>query len=325
VVNVKRHRVAIAGLGGVAQGAHLPAYQALGERLGIEVVGGAEPDDERRAAITAIPTFASVEQMLAEARPEVVDVTVQPGPAKAAVIRQCLDAGCHVLAQKPFMKDLGEAAALVDYAKDKGRHLAVNVQARFAPAFRAARDLVAEGAIGTPLSAFITSTFPLAGQHMAVEMGIHEMDLLRFWLGLDPVRVRASATDLRDGRCHIVMEADFGSATGLIVEENHGAVVRPWSFRILGSDGTIEGQEQFGTVEPAWLVVHKPGAEAETVALEYAYLPDAFALVMGSLLEAIDSGRPAPTSAEDHLSSLAGVLAAERSLRSGTFEKVETL
>lgn len=324
MVNVKRHRVAIAGLGGVATGAHLPAYQALGQRLGIDVVGGAEPDPERRAAVTGITTFASVAELLAETEPEVVDVTVPPGPAKAEVIRQCLDAGCHVLAQKPFMKDLGEAAALVDYARERNRTLAVNVQARYAPAFRAARDLISEGRIGTPLSAYITSTFPLAGESMVVEMGIHEMDLLRFWLGLDPLRARASATPLADGRCHIVVEADFGSAVGLIVEENHGAVVRPWSFRILGTDGTIEGREQFGTVEPAALTVHRTGAESEDVALDYAYLPDAFALVMGSLLDAIDNDLPAPTSAEDHLASLAGVLAAERSLRTGTFEKVET-
>ncbi|HZQ28367.1 MAG TPA: Gfo/Idh/MocA family oxidoreductase [Acidimicrobiales bacterium] len=315
------HRVALAGLGGIAQGAHLPAYAAFG----IDVVAGADPDPSVREAVAKaydFPLFESAAEMLAAVGPEVVDVTVKPGPAKNAVIEEALAAGCHVLAQKPFTYSLADAVALVEAAEAAGRLLAVNVQARYAPAFRAAQEVLAAGRIGRPLSAFVTSTFPLADD-MTVDMGIHEMDLLRFWLDADPQRVRASRTALRDGREHTVIEADFGGMVGLIVEENHAPVVRPWSFRIHGEDGTIEGREQFGTVEPAEVVVRRAGEEPETVELGYAYVPDAFAHVMASLLHAVETGRPAPTAARAHLPSLAGVLAAQRAAQTGRTETVE--
>lgn len=325
--DIKRtHRVAMAGMGGIAQGAHIPAYRGVGRDFGIEVVGGADPSPDARAAVEeahGIPTFASVDEMLDAVRPDVVDVAIGAGPVKEDVIRQCLAAGCHVLAQKPFTLDLATAASLVGAAKSADRLLAVNVQARYAPAFRAARHVVEEGRVGEVLSAYVTSSFPLPG-NTVVDMGIHEMDLLRFWLGLDPVRARASVTALRGEQSHVVIEADFGSASGLIVEENHAAVMRPWSFRIVGSDGTIEGREQFGTVDPAEVLVYRPGVvEPEVVELGYPYVVDAFAHVMASLLHAVETGGEAPTSAERHLPSLAGVLAANRSLETGSMEKVE--
>ena len=49
--DIKRtHRVAMAGRGGIAQGAHIPAYRGVGRGFGIDVVGGA---DQARFSITA--------------------------------------------------------------------------------------------------------------------------------------------------------------------------------------------------------------------------------------------------------------------------------
>ena len=306
-------RIALAGLGGIAQGCHLPAYA----KAGFDVVGGADPKPECRDAVTHIPTFESVEDMLGAVEPEVVDVTIHPGPAKNEVIRMCLDAGCHVLAQKPFTKDLADAVALVEHARQADRLLAVNVQARFAPAFLGARQAIEQGRIGTPLSAFIASTFPLGG-NTVIDMGIHEVDLLRFWLGADPQRARATVAPLRGDRSNVVIEVDFGDAYGTVLEENHAPAMLPWSFRIHGTDGTIEGREQFGTVEPAELRV-----DNEPVELTYPYVPDAFALVMASLIDAAHAKTEAPTSAADHLKSLAAVLAADKAVATGVFEKVE--
>src|SRR5205823_208452 len=89
----------------------------------------------------------------------------------------------------------------------------------------------------------------------------------------------------------------------------------PWAFRVHGEDGSIEGREQFGAAEPAEVVVRRVGAEPETIALGYAYVPDAFAHVMASLLSAVEDGSEAPTAARDHLPSLAAALAAQRSAR----------
>lgn len=322
----RTHRVAIAGLGGVVQGLHLPAYRALGAQLGIEIVGGADPDEERRSQVAAdadFPIFASVAEMLEAVSPEVMDVAVPPGEAKIEVIQQSLEAGCHVLAQKPFTRDMGQAQELVATARKADRLIAINVQARFAPAFRAVAELVAEGALGEVRSGAIGSSFPLGGD-TTVDMGIHELDLLRFWTGLDPREVRATVRPLFDGRARVIIDVDFGSAVGLIVEDNHFPVSRPWTFQVAGTEGIVEGREQFGTTEPAEVVLHRPDTGSRVVELGYSYVPDACAHVMASLLDAIERGTEPPTSAASHLPSLAGVLAAHRSVESGRSELVES-
>lgn len=314
-----KHRVAVVGLGGIAQACHLPAYAELGSSIGFEVVGGAEPDDDRRRSVgesNSFPVFASVTELLKAVAPDVVDVTVPPGQAKADVIRECLTAGCHVLAQKPLMDTVEEAASLVRAADKAQRLLAVNMQARFAPAFRAAREAIAADRIGSVLSAFVTSSYPLPGDTTVV-MGIHEMDLLRFWTGLDPVRVQSTVRPLRDERAQVVIEVDLGSAAGLVLEENHSAVALPWGFRIHGERGVIQGWDQFGTLEPASAVLLAEGQPPEPLELDYSYIPGAFAYVMASLLSAIETGEAPPTSGADHLVSLAGVVAAQESAASG--------
>ncbi|MBW3560950.1 MAG: Gfo/Idh/MocA family oxidoreductase [Actinobacteria bacterium] len=323
----RRHRVAIVGFGGVVQACHMPGYRALGESLGIDVVAAVEPDEERRRVATEEYgvefVFSSLSEMLEVVRPEIVDVTVPPDSGKADVIRECLTAGCHVLAQKPFLYDLFDAAALVDEAEAAGRLLAINMQARYAPAFYAARELISSGAVGELRSATIGSTFPLPGD-TTVDMVIHEMDLLRYWTGLDPRRVRATVTPLDEAqRSLVLVEVDFGPAAGLVVEECHAPVAMPWSFRIVGSDAVLDGHDQFGTVEPAALTIHRPGGEQVPVELSYSYQPDAFAHVMASLLEALEVGTPAPTSARDHLPALAACLAARRASQTADWEPLE--
>lgn len=323
----RRHRVAIVGFGGVAQSCHIQAYRALGDELGIDVVAAVEPDAERRRVASEEygieSVFASLDEMLEKTRPEVVDVTVPPGHAKAQVIRECLAAGCHVLAQKPFLYDLDEAARVVGEAEATGRLLAINLQARYAPAFRAARELISSGALGETRSATIASSFPLSGD-TTVDMVVHEMDLLRHWIGFAPQRVRATVTPLdKEQRSLVVVQVDFGAAAGLVVEECHAPAAMPWSFRIVGSEAVLDGHEQFGTAQPAELTIHRPGGNASPVELSYSYLPDAFAHVMASLLEAIETEMPSATSARDHLPVLAACLAARRASRSGGWQQVE--
>lgn len=320
-----KHRIAVVGLGGIAQACHLPAYAEYAGSLGFEVVAGAEPDDERRKSVresSDFPVFASVTEMLRAVAPDVVDVTVPPGAAKDEVIRECLAAGCHVLAQKPLMLGTAEASSLVQAADEAGRLLAVNMQARYAPAFAAAKEAVAAARAGAVLSAFVHSSYPLPGD-TTVAMGIHEMDLLRFWIGLDPLRVRSTFRPLRDERAQVVVEVDFGSAVGLILEENHSAVALPWSFRIHGESAVLHGWEQFGTAEPASAVLLAEGQPPQPLELSYSYNPAAFAYVMASLLAAVETGSQPPTSGRDHLISLAGVVAAQEAATSGQVVEVE--
>lgn len=76
-------------------------------------------------------------------------------------------------------QDLGRARAMVQAAQDRGARLAVHHQLRFAPSYCAARQALAEGAIGSPVSLFWRT-----GGGM-LNNGCHGVDLFRWMLG-DP-------------------------------------------------------------------------------------------------------------------------------------------
>jgi predicted dehydrogenase len=79
--------------------------------------------------------YADVAAMLREERPDIVDVC-SPPPCHGAHVRAALDAGCHVLCEKPFVYDpdqtletaMAEARALLDLAGEKGLRLEICTQ-----------------------------------------------------------------------------------------------------------------------------------------------------------------------------------------------------
>jgi predicted dehydrogenase len=61
---------------------------------------------------------------------------------------QALEAGCHVLCEKPISNDIPEAEEMVALAREKGRCFGVNLNHRFTPAARLARKWLDEGRLG---------------------------------------------------------------------------------------------------------------------------------------------------------------------------------
>jgi len=107
----------IVGCGHVAEVAHLPALARVPE---IELVGIAEADPRRAArAAEHAPVHPSVERLLADPRVEAVAVLVPPAGHVAAA-GAALDAGRHVLVEKPLALTVEDAASLVERATAAG-------------------------------------------------------------------------------------------------------------------------------------------------------------------------------------------------------------
>lgn len=75
-------------------------------------------------------------------------VIATPPDSHFSLARECLERGCHVVLEKPFVPRAAEAQELVDLAERKGRQLHVAQFRRFFPPVGVARDLVASGLIG---------------------------------------------------------------------------------------------------------------------------------------------------------------------------------
>jgi predicted dehydrogenase len=85
--------------------------------------------------------------MLAETQPDVA-VILTPHPFHAPIAIDCLEAGCHVLVEKPMAIHVAEADAMIEAAAKANRLLTVNFQQRSRPEVQTARKLIQDGRLG---------------------------------------------------------------------------------------------------------------------------------------------------------------------------------
>ncbi len=191
-----KYRAAIVGCGGIGQ-AHMEGYALVD---GVEVVAVADPVAEARNRYIEevyphlnLRGFESVEEMLAEAKPDIVSVCtwhlLHPGPTIAAA-----EAGVKaVICEKPMAIGLGAADRMVEACEASGTKLVVSHQRRFTRGWEKARGLVRQGAVGEPLMVTNKVADGLSN------WGTHSIDGSRFVLGdPDPRWVMGAVERLTD-------------------------------------------------------------------------------------------------------------------------------
>ena len=146
----RRIRVGVLGAGAWARFAHLPGY-TRDDRC--EVVAIADPNAAlARAAATdfGIPTvLASHEALLARDDIDVVDVCT-PSATHFELAWAALEAGKHVLCEKPVAFDYRETLRAAELAASKGLKTKLGFTFRYSPAMRYMKALIDDGFIGTP-------------------------------------------------------------------------------------------------------------------------------------------------------------------------------
>jgi predicted dehydrogenase len=120
--------------------------EALG-RLGVDVAGVVGSSPERARAKALAPVVPSYEELLADDAINVVHLTT-PNHLHYPQVKQALEAGKHVVCEKPLAMTSEESAELVELAKESGRVHCTNFNIRFYPQVQQARALVAGGALG---------------------------------------------------------------------------------------------------------------------------------------------------------------------------------
>jgi predicted dehydrogenase len=169
---------------------------------GFEVVGLVGSDTGRtaeRAAANAVPrSFTDLGKAIAETGAEVVAISTPPHIHAPLSIR-ALEAGCHVLCEKPFSRDAAEARAMLAAAEKAGKVHTIGNEFRFVPQRAAVGRAIADGLIGQPYFATFVqfmgfvSLFehdfpdwwfgPAEGGGWLGASGSHVVDQIRAWLG----------------------------------------------------------------------------------------------------------------------------------------------
>ena len=178
----------------------------------LRVVAVADPDAGRRAAFaaaTGVPDGAAHPSLAAATAAGPLDaVLVTAGiGAHVPLVRQALEAGLHVLVEKPFTTDLASAAELVALADRVGRRLVVAQNYRYFAAALAVRALLDDGVVGRVQHVDVTfrrhhvvpssATTPVAAgvappdSSVLYQIAVHHLDLLRALLRTEGEAVTA--------------------------------------------------------------------------------------------------------------------------------------
>lgn len=144
--------------------------------------------------------FQSLQSALAAVEAEAVLITGNL-PAHVPLALEALQAGKHVLLEKPFAPTLAEAQQVVAMAANQNRVLMISQNYRFFPAVQAVIALIREGKLGEVGSVTIdfrrynNSSDAKAHRHyqlwqpLLVDMAIHHFDLMRAVLSQEPTQI----------------------------------------------------------------------------------------------------------------------------------------
>jgi D-apiose dehydrogenase len=142
----------------------------------------------------SVPAFyADASAMIAERRPDCIDIVTTMGSHRG-LVEQCAKARIPVIVQKPFGPTYADCVAMVQACETAQIPLMVHENFRFQHPMREVRAVLDSGAIGDPVWArltFRTHYDVKAGQpylyheqqFIVLDLGIHVLDLARFFLG----------------------------------------------------------------------------------------------------------------------------------------------
>ncbi len=163
-----------------------------------ELVGVVDVVPENRAhavaqaGLGADRGFSSIDEATRSINFDAV-VVVAPSPLHADLCSQALQAGKHVIVEKPFAVDFAQARAVATLAEERGLRVMVDQNYRYLPDLQALRRAVQDEAAGRPTHVALTfnynwpaRTYQAAMSNtMLLEMAIHHLDALRFVLAGD--------------------------------------------------------------------------------------------------------------------------------------------
>lgn len=94
--------------------------------------------------------YADFSELLAVEKPDVVHIATPP-QSHFSLAMQALDAGCHLLVEKPLALNSCEARRLISQAENRSKKLTIGYTYYFDPIARMLRDLVSQGVMGEPV------------------------------------------------------------------------------------------------------------------------------------------------------------------------------
>jgi predicted dehydrogenase len=192
-------RVGVIGMGPIGN-RHAMIYS---ENPQVALVGVCDIQKARAdeaAARWNAPAFYDAAQMLKALQPDLISITTggyEYGSDHYEPTLQAIEAGCHVLGEKPICNDIAKASEMVARAKEKGICYGIDLNHRFTPAARLAKQWQNEGRLGHLLfinmSMWIMNPNESSPYFQIKALHPHTVDIMRHFCG-DVEAVQCFAT-----------------------------------------------------------------------------------------------------------------------------------
>lgn len=285
--------------------------------------------------------FTSLDEALGGVAADAVLVTV-PIDGHVPVSLAALDAGKHVLCEKPFSPTMDGALRVVDGAARRNLTLMVSQNYRFFPAVRKATELVQTNSLGpagtvaVDFRRYANASVDRANRHylmhhpLLFDMAIHHFDLMRMVLGQEPVEVYCKLTDpawshfAEDASASVIVTFAGGATVSYRGSWVSTGPQTAWAgdWRIECEQGEITFTSRNGeSLAGDKVTTQAIGGEVTDVTLpKLPYTGRAGALA--TFAAAVATGQEPESSGRANLGSIALMYAAARSATSGKVESV---
>ncbi|MFC4769970.1 Gfo/Idh/MocA family protein [Effusibacillus consociatus] len=323
-------KVAVIGCGSIAKHRHLPEYHL---NPNAEIVAVCDRNKERAAEVAekyGAKAYIDYQELLQHDGLDAVSVCTA-NVSHAPITIAGLEAGKHVLCEKPMATSHEEAQAMIAAAEKSGKLLMIGHNQRLMPPHQKAKAILASGELGRVLT-FRTAFGHGGPEQWSVDgaggwffqkkqafigamgdLGVHKADLLRYLLGEEIVEVGAFVDTLAK------QNTDVDDNAVCIVKTESGAIgtlVASWSYQPKEDNSTVFYCEK-GTLrlaeDPEYGVIveysngdrtlHQVGAVATNTAQTTSGIIDAF-------IDHILTGTQPAISGEEGYKSLKVILAA---------------
>ena len=186
-------KVAVIGVGAMGRN-HARVYSELPD---VELVAVSDSEKtlvDATAEKHNIRAYANYREMLEKGKPEAVSIAV-PTAMHEEVGLAAIDAGVHVLMEKPIAATVEEGRRLIEKAHTMKKQLMVGHIVRFNPAMQVLKQKLMAGELGRIFQIFCRRAGPFPARirdvGVVIDLAPHDIDTMRYLAGTEPTRVYA--------------------------------------------------------------------------------------------------------------------------------------
>jgi UDP-N-acetylglucosamine 3-dehydrogenase len=186
-------KTAVIGVGSMGKN-HARVYSELPDADLVAVSDVNGEIAEKVGSHFGVNYYDDYREMLEKEKPEAVTIGV-PTALHHEVAMDAMQSGAHVLIEKPISATIEEGQSLIEAAAKLNRKLMVGHIVRFNSAHQMLKQKLEEGELGRVFQIFCRRAGPFPARirdvGVIVDLAPHDVDIMRFLTGLDPIRVFA--------------------------------------------------------------------------------------------------------------------------------------